>query len=58
MAKAKENINSGVVAKSMKYSVITRVVNFDPNKFSSKTIIVDGKAAIHLKGRVYTQVKA
>jgi len=58
MAKTKENTNSGVVAKSMQYSVITRIVNFDPNKFVSKTIIVDGKAAVHLKGRVYTEIKA
>ena len=57
MAKEKST-NSGVIVKSMQYSVITRVVNFNPNKLSSKTIIVDGKAAIRLKGRVYTEVKA
>ena len=56
MAKTKKS--AGVIVKHMQYSIITRVVNFDPNKFSSKTIVVDGKAAIHLKGRVYTQVKA
>ena len=59
MAKTtKKNTNSGVIVKSMQYSIITRVVNFNPNKLSSKTIVVDGKAAIRLKGRVYTEVKA
>lgn len=59
MAKAKnKNTNSGVIIKSVQYSIVTKIVNFDPNKFSSKTIIVDGKAAVLLKGRVYTEIKA
>ena len=55
---ANKKTNRGVIVKNMQYSIITKVVNFDPNKFSSKTIIVDGKAAILLKGRVYTEIKA
>jgi len=44
---------SKVVNKSLKYSVVTKVVNFDPNKYAPRVIIVDGKAAIRIKGRMY-----
>ncbi len=44
-----------VVAKSLKYSVVTKVINFDANKYSPRTIIVDGVLAIRLKGRNYTK---
>lgn len=57
MAKARNKVTT-VTKKSLQYSIITKVVNFDPNKLSSKTIIVDGKLAVHLKGRVYTEIKA
>lgn len=56
--KLKRNTSSGVVSKSLQYSIVAKMVNFDPNKFISKTIIVDGKVAIQLKGRVYTELKA
>jgi len=41
------------ISKDMKYSVVSKFINFDPNKYSQKVIIVDGKAAIQIKGRVY-----
>lgn len=43
------------VTKSLKYSVVTKVINFDANKYYPRIIIVDGVLAIHLKGRHYTK---
>lgn len=57
MADQPKNTNPRVLVKNMKYSIVTKYVNFNPNLFSSKTIVVDGKPAVHLKGRVYTEVK-
>jgi len=44
------------VTKSMKYSVVSRFINFDPDKYAQKVIIVDGKPAIHISGRMYKMV--
>jgi hypothetical protein len=51
-----KNTNQRVIAKSMKYSVITKFVNFDPNKFASKVIIVDGAPAIRIRKKIYTRL--
>ncbi len=57
MSKAKkQNKNPRVIIKSTQYSIITRVVNFEPTKYSSKTIIVDGKPAVLVKGRIYIEL--
>ncbi len=45
--------DSKVVSKSLKYSVVSKFINFDPNKHAPRVIIVDGKAAIRIKGRMY-----
>ena len=45
-----------VITKSLKYSIITQVVNFNPNKYTPRTIIVDGSLAVRLKGRVFTKI--
>ena len=42
----------------MKYSVISKFINFDPDKYASRVIIVDGRAAIRIKGRVYKMILA
>jgi len=47
---------SKTLTKSLRYSVITKIVNFNPSKFNPRTIIVNGAVAIHLKGRVYTKI--
>ena len=47
---------SKAITKSMKYSVVTTFVNFNPAKFRPRTIIVNGTVAIHLKGNVYTKM--
>jgi len=48
--------NSKVINKSLKYSVVSKFINFDPDKYSQRVIIVDGKAAIRIKGRVYKMI--
>jgi hypothetical protein len=53
-----KNTSSKAVTKSLKYSVITRFVNFDPLKYAQRVIIVDGKPAIRIKGRVYKMILA
>jgi len=45
-----------VISKGLKYSVVTTVINFHPEKFSSQTIVVNGSLAVRLKGRVYTKI--
>ena len=45
--------DSKVLNKSLKYSVVTKVINFNPDKYAPRVIIVDGKAAIRIKGRMY-----
>jgi len=52
------NINSKTVTKSLKYSVVTKFINFDPIKYAQRVIIVDGKPAIRIKGRVYKMILA
>ena len=47
-----------VVTKSLKYSVVSKFVNFNPEKYAPELIIVDGKAAIKIKGRVYKMILA
>jgi len=44
---------SKLVNKSLKYSVVTKVINFNPDKYAPRVIIVDGKTAIRIKGRMY-----
>lgn len=48
-----EKGSSKVINKSLKYSVVSKHINFDPLKYAQRVIIVDGKAAIQIKGRVY-----
>jgi hypothetical protein len=43
------------LTKSLKDSVVTRHVNFDPTKYRPRTIIVNGRVAILLKGNIYTK---
>jgi hypothetical protein len=47
---------SKVINKSLKYSVVSKFVNFNPDKYAPKVIIVDGNAAIKIKGRVYKMI--
>lgn len=47
---------SKVINKSLKYSVVSKFINFDPLKYAQRVIIVDGKAAIKIKGRVYKMI--
>jgi len=53
-----KNTGSKVVTKSLKYSVVTKFINFDPIKYAQRVIIVDGKPAIRIKGRVYKMILA
>jgi hypothetical protein len=53
-----KNTNSKTVTKSLKYSVAAKFINFDPIKYAQRVIIVDGKPAIRLKGRVYKLILA
>jgi len=46
------------INKSLKYSVISKFINFNPNKYASRVIIVDGKAAIRIKDRIYKMILA
>lgn len=46
------------VTKSLKYSVVAKFINFDPLKYTQRVIIVDGKPAIRIKGRVYKMILA
>jgi hypothetical protein len=46
------------VTKSLKYSVRSKFVNFNPDKYAQKIIIVNGKAAIKISGRVYKMILA
>jgi hypothetical protein len=47
------NKKSGTVSKSLKYSVVTKHINFDPTMYHPKTIIVNGALAIRLKDNIY-----
>lgn len=47
-----------VINKSLKYSVVSKFINFNPDKYTQKIIIVDGKAAIQIKGRYYKMILA
>jgi hypothetical protein len=49
---------SKLINKSLKYSVVSKHINFNPDKYASKVIIVDGEAAIKIKGRVYKMILA
>lgn len=46
-----------IVQKQMKYSVMSKIVNFDPAKFGSKIIIVNGTPAIKIRDKVYVKIK-
>ena len=46
--------NSKLINKSLKYSV----GGFSVEKYAPKVIIVDGKAAIKIKGRLYKMILA
>ena len=50
------NKNKVGVTKTMKYSVATKFVNFDPNMFASKIVIVDGQPALLIKGRIFKKI--
>ncbi|MDO8488151.1 MAG: hypothetical protein Q7S31_02445 [bacterium] len=47
---------TSAVTKNMRYSVVTKVVNFNPSKYTFRTIIVNGTLAIRLKGNLYTKM--
>ena len=51
-------VGSKVINKSLKYSVVSKHINFNPEKYASKVIIVNGQAAIRIKGRVYKMILA
>jgi len=46
------------IDKNLKYSVVKKFINFNPNKYAQRIIIVDGKAAIRIKGRLYKMIIA
>ena len=46
---------SNVLKNNLKYSIVTKHINFDPSKVGPKIIIVDGSLAFRLKGRLYTK---
>ncbi len=45
------------VQKSLKYSVKAKFVNFDPKKFGSKIIIVNGTPALKIKDKIYVKIR-
>lgn len=45
--------DSKVVNKTLRYSVVKKFINFNPDKYAHRVIIVDAKAAIRIKGRMY-----
>lgn len=47
-----------VINKNLKYSVVSKFINFDADKYASKVIIVDGKPALKIKGRMYKMILA
>ena len=47
------NKKSGTLSKSLKYSVVTKHISFDPVKYHPKTNIVNGTLAIRLKDNIY-----
>lgn len=47
---------ASALSKSLKYSVVTKHINFDPEKHRPRTIIVSGRMAIRLKGNIYTKI--
>jgi hypothetical protein len=53
-----KNRDSKVINKSLKYSVVSKFINFNPDKYAQRLIIVDGKAAIKIKGRYYKMILA
>jgi len=55
MAKSAKKLSVQAATKSLKYSVVTKVINFDANKYHPRIIVVDGLLAIRLKGRNYTK---
>jgi len=46
------------INKNLKYSVVKKFINFNPDKYAHRIIIVDGKAAIRIKGRLYKMIIA
>ncbi|KKU03238.1 MAG: hypothetical protein UX95_C0020G0008 [Candidatus Woesebacteria bacterium GW2011_GWD1_47_21] len=46
------------INKNLKYSVVKKFINFDHDKYAQRIIIVDGKAAIRIKGRLYKMIIA
>jgi hypothetical protein len=45
-----------IITKSLKYSVASRFINFDPTKYTSRIIIVDGAPAIRIRKKIYTRL--
>jgi len=56
MSKTTPKTDSKTITKSLKYSVIVKFVNFDPKRYDSRIIVVDGALAIRIKDRVYTKI--
>jgi len=42
------------IRKSSEYAVVKTFIDFDPKNAGPRTVIVDGRVAIKLKGRIYT----
>lgn len=44
------------LTKSLKYSVKTTCINFDPQKYYPRTIVVNGQIALRIKDNIYTKL--
>jgi hypothetical protein len=45
-----------LIKKTLEYAIVSTFIDFDPDQFGAKLVIVDGKVAIKLKGRVYVEI--
>jgi len=44
------------IKKNLEYAILVRFIDFNPDQYGAKIVIVDGHVAIKLHGRIYTEV--
>ena len=49
-------VSKKTIKKNLEYAIIVTFIDFDPDQYGAKIIIVDGHVAIKLNGRIYTEI--
>ena len=45
-----------IIKKNLEYAIIVTFIDFDPDKYGARVVIVDGRLAIKLYGRIYAEL--